>query len=96
MSTSEPTVRASTAYYVQSAIAFAVAFASTLGGVVYLPISPWPRAFLAVCTLFLVTSCFGLAKVVRDTHESHQVRNRLDEARIEQIYAEHNPLKSAV
>jgi hypothetical protein len=49
-----------------------------------------------VCTLFLVTSCFGLAKVIRDTHESQQVRNRIDEARIEQIYAEHNPLKPAI
>lgn len=96
MNTSEPTIRASSAYYVQSAVAFAVAFASTLGGIAYLPISPWPRAFLAVCALFLVTSCFGLAKVVRDAHESQQVRNRIDEARIEQMYVEHNPLKSAV
>lgn len=96
MSTTEPVVKTSNAYYLQAAIAFAVAFAATLGGIVYLPISPWPRAFLGICTLFLVTSCFSLAKVVRDVHETQQVRNRIDEARLEQMYAEHNPLKSAI
>lgn len=44
--------------------------------------------------LFLVSSTFGLAKVVRDQQEAATVRVRLDEARLEKLLAEHNPLSS--
>lgn len=89
-------LRATAAYYIQSAVAFAVSSGALLIGIVYLPMSAWQRGFLAVCGLFLVTSCFNLAKVIRDQHEAQQFRNRVDEARMEQIYAEHNPLKNVI
>jgi hypothetical protein len=42
--------------------------------------------------LFLVTSSFTLAKVIRDQQEAATVRVRLDEARLEKLLAEHSPL----
>ena len=41
--------------------------------VIYLPVDPWIRAFLALGTLFLTTSSFTLAKCVRDAQETQYV-----------------------
>ena len=49
------------------------------------------RAFLAVGTLFLVTSSFTLAKCVRDAQETSLLATRLDQARVEKILADHDP-----
>jgi hypothetical protein len=42
--------------------------------------------------LFLVTSSFTLAKVIRDQQEAATVRVRIDEARMEKLLAEYNRL----
>lgn len=47
--------------------------------------------FLGMSVLFLVTSAFTLAKVIRDQQEAATIRVRLDEARMEKLIAEHNP-----
>lgn len=39
---------------------------AALGGIYFLPLDPRPRLFLGVTFLFLVSSVFTLAKVVRD------------------------------
>ena len=52
------------------------------------------RGFLGMSVLFLVSSAFTLAKVVRDQQESASVSRRLDEARMEKLMAEHDPFKS--
>ncbi|BDD82529.1 hypothetical protein TPB0596_22920 [Tsukamurella pulmonis] len=65
-------------------------------GAFYLPMDPWQRGFMIVGTLFLITSCFNLAKVVRDQQESNSIRVRVDEARIDKLMAEHDPLRSVV
>ena len=41
--------------------------------------------------VFLVTSSFTLAKVIRDQQEAATIRVRLDEVRMEKLLAEHNP-----
>jgi len=43
-----------------------------------------------------VGSTFSLAKTVRDQHESESLRKRIDEARVNRIIAEHDPLKPAL
>jgi len=80
------------AFLVQCIVAFAVSLLATVVGILFLPLDPWQRLFLAISALFLVSSTFGLAKVVRDQQEASTVRVRIDEARIEQLLAEHNPL----
>lgn len=79
------------AFFAQAALAFGVALIGTIVGEVYLPIDPWMRAFLAVSTVFLVTSSFTLAKCVRDAQENLTVVSRLDQARLERLLAEFDP-----
>jgi hypothetical protein len=94
MTISESTSKTTAAFLVQCVIAFAVSFVATVVGILFLPLDPWQRLFLAVSVLFLVSSTFGLAKVVRDQQESASVRGRIDEARLEKLLAEHHPLNS--
>lgn len=82
-----------TAYYIQAAIAFGVSLGASIIGIAYLPLDAWQRGFLAITLLFLTSSTFTLAKVVRDRQEQTSVRARLDGARVEKLIAEHDPFK---
>ncbi len=93
METQTPTAKNTTAFFAQSALAFGIAMMAMLVAVFYLPADPWPKAFLALATLFLTTSSFSLAKCVRDAQESQYVVSRLDQARVDRILADHNPFK---
>lgn len=81
------------AFFVQAVIAFAVSLLGVAWAVLFLPLDPWARAFMGMTSLFLVSSTFTLAKVVRDNQESQTVHQRLDQARIERLLAEHDPFK---
>lgn len=93
MDTPTPASKNSAAFYAQSAIAFGVALVMMIFAILYLPADPWPKAFLALGTLFLVSSAFTLAKCVRDAQENQAVAARLDQARVDRILADHNPWK---
>jgi hypothetical protein len=94
MDTHAPAGKNTTAFYAQSAVAFGVALFTMLVAIYYLPAAGWPKAFLALGTLFLTTSSFTLAKCVRDAQESQYVVSRIvDQARVERILAEHDPWK---
>ena len=93
MDTPTPTAKNSTAFFAQSALAFGIAIFTMLAAIYYLPADPWPKAFLALGTLFLTTSSFSLAKCVRDAQENQHVVSRLDQARVDRILAEHDPWK---
>ncbi len=83
-----------TAFFVQAAISFGVALIGMIWAICYMPMDPWARGFLAMTSLFLVSSTFTLAKVVRDSQESLAVHHRIDQARIDKILAEHDPFRS--
>ena len=85
--------RNTAAFYLQAAISFGVSVVAVGTGIAYLPVDPWVRAFLAIGTLFLISSTFTLAKCVRDQQEASTVRVRVDEARIERLIAAHDPFK---
>ena len=85
--------KTTTAFYVQAMISFGTALTAVTFGVWFLPVDGWIRAFLCVGTLFLVTSTFTLAKVIRDAQETTAVASRLDQARVEKILAEHDPFR---
>src|SRR3954468_862432 len=93
MESQAPTPNTTAAFYAQPAIAFGLALFTMLAAVYYLPADPWPKAFLALGTVFLTTSAFSLAKCVRDAHESQYVVSRLDQARVDRILADHDPWK---
>lgn len=92
-SASATSSRNTTAFFVQAAIAFGVSLLGMLWAVFFLPLDPWARAFLGMTSLFLVSSCFTLAKVVRDNQENQTVHHRLDQARIDKLLAEHDPFR---
>ena len=93
MDNTTPTPKTTTAFFAQSAIAFGLAMFTMLVAIYYLPGDPWPKAFLALGTVYLTTSAFSLAKCVRDAQESQHMVSRLDQARVDKILAEHDPWK---
>ena len=94
MTTIATSPKPTAAFFIQSAIAFGVSAGSLLVGAFYLPVDPWQRGFLIVGALFLITSTFNLAKVIRDQQEANSIRVRVDEARLDKLMAEHDPLRS--
>ncbi|WP_067704618.1 YiaA/YiaB family inner membrane protein [Nocardia jejuensis] len=93
MSNPSAQTKGTTAFLAQATIAFGISFSATIIGIIYLPLDVWQRGFLVMTMLFLVSSCFTLAKVIRDQHETAKVTSRIDEARMEKLMAEHDPFK---
>ncbi|MFG2727916.1 YiaA/YiaB family inner membrane protein [Streptomyces canus] len=81
------------AFYGQAVASFAVAMAATAVGIFRLNADAWVRGFLAIAVLYLVTSAFTLAKVIRDRQEAGQIVSRVDQARLEKLLAEHDPFE---
>ncbi|MET7396759.1 YiaA/YiaB family inner membrane protein [Dactylosporangium sp. NPDC005572] len=82
------------AFFLQSALSFAVALAGVAAGIAYLPVDGWMRAFLAIGVLYTVTSAFTLAKCIRDRQETESVVQRVDQARLDRILTEHDPFRT--
>ena len=85
--------RTTTAFFVQSAISFAISLTVTIIGIGYLHNSRWVRAFLALGLLYVVTSSFTLAKCIRDRQEEAAIVSRVDQARLETLLAEQDLLR---
>ncbi|HEY9367755.1 YiaA/YiaB family inner membrane protein [Streptomyces sp.] len=81
------------AYYMQAVISFGIALGAVSLGIFNLDADVWVRAFLAIAVLYLTTSAFTLAKVVRDRQEAGQIVSRVDQARLEKLLAEHDPFQ---
>ena len=81
------------AFYAQAIASFAISLTSMALALVYLPAAAWVRAFLGLGLLYLVTSTVTLCKVVRDRQELSVVTNRVDQARLDKLLAEHDPFK---
>ncbi|MEU4893334.1 YiaA/YiaB family inner membrane protein [Streptomyces sp. NPDC044780] len=81
------------AFYGQAVASFAVAMVATAIGIFRLNADAWVRGFLAIAVLYLVTSAFTLAKVIRDRQEAGQIVSRVDQARVEKLLAEHDPFQ---
>ncbi|MFD4142313.1 YiaA/YiaB family inner membrane protein [Streptomyces sp. NBC_00390] len=81
------------AYYGQAVASFALALGAVALGIFNLEADAWVRAFLGIAVLYLTTSAFTLAKVVRDRQEAGQIVSRVDQARLEKLLAEHDPFQ---
>ncbi|RCW47012.1 hypothetical protein DFQ14_101355 [Halopolyspora algeriensis] len=82
-----------TAFFAQAAISFGIAVLAVVVGIVYLPVDGWVRGFLGLGVLYAVTSTFTLAKCIRDRQEGTTLVNRVDQARLDKLLAEHDPFK---
>jgi len=85
--------QSTTAFYGQAVASFSIAMAATAIGIFRLNADAWVRGFLAIAVLYLVTSAFTLAKVIRDRQEAGQLVSRVDQARVEKLLAEHDPFE---
>ncbi|WP_189718215.1 YiaA/YiaB family inner membrane protein [Streptomyces phaeofaciens] len=81
------------AFYGQAVASFAVAMSATAVGIYQLDTDAWVRSFLAIAVLYLVTSAFTLAKVIRDRQEAGTIVSRVDQARLEKLLAAHDPFE---
>ena len=69
-------------------IAFVVSFVGMVIGLVYMEADLAMKGFLGMAYLFSVSSCFTLAKVVRDRHESERFVNKVENAKTEKFLTE--------
>jgi hypothetical protein len=74
--------------------AFAVASVGTILGTIYLPVDAWVKAFLAMSYIFTVTSCFTLAKTIRDKQEATKIINRIKFAKTEKLLNDYEKIVS--
>jgi hypothetical protein len=90
-----PPVRPTTtrAYHAQAIASFALSLIAMAVGIAYLHVDGWIRAFLALGLLYVVTSAFTLAKVIRDRQEETRYTTRVDQARLDKLLAEHDPFR---
>lgn len=64
---------------------FGLAMALTAWGLVRMEVNPTYKAFLAVSWLFLISSCFTLAKTLRDAHEADLADARAQRRGLEEV-----------
>jgi hypothetical protein len=76
------------AWRFQVVVAFGIALALTTGGVAYLPVDKWVKGYLLMGLYFTVSSAFGLAKTLRDVHESNRIVSKITEAKTEKMLRE--------
>ncbi|MCP3989724.1 MAG: hypothetical protein GY724_11665 [Actinomycetia bacterium] len=79
----------SSGWVAQVWVAFGISMASSAIGLVYLPVDPWVRAFLAISFLMAVSSSISLSKTLRDIHESSRLVKKIDEAKVSKLLSEH-------
>lgn len=57
-------------------------------GVWALPADLWMKGYLTMASVFMLGSCFTLAKTVRDEHEAKRMANRIEDAKAERLLME--------
>lgn len=82
-------MRHSSAWLVQVWLAFAFSVGGTSLCIAYLPVDAWMKLSLSMGLGFTVSSTLTLAKTTRDQHESKQLVAKVEEAKVEQLLAQH-------
>jgi hypothetical protein len=77
----------------QAAIAFGIALLAVAYGIAKLPLDGWARGFLGLGLVFVTSSAFTLAKVIRDRQDMQEVTTRVDKARLDKLISEHDPFE---
>ncbi len=84
----EPVLHDSSAWRFQVIAAFCIALGLTTLGIFYLPVAIWTKGYLLMGLYFTVSSCFALAKSLRDAHESQKLSSKITEAKTEKMLRE--------
>ena len=70
-------------------ISFAISFIGMIVGLVYLQMDIYQKAFIGMTYLFSISSCFVLAKVVRDKQESEDYVKKIENAKNQQMISKY-------
>jgi len=66
-------------------MAFLLAFGLTISGVFMLEVNWWVKGYMLMGLVFLTSSCFALAKTLRDDKEITRTINRISDAKTQKI-----------
>ncbi|MCS6906093.1 MAG: YiaA/YiaB family inner membrane protein [Bacteroidia bacterium] len=66
-------------------ISFIIAIGGTILGIVLLDVSLSTKVFFAMGYIFSISSCFTLAKVIRDKHEADKLLAKIEKAKTEKL-----------
>ncbi|MCH2044529.1 MAG: hypothetical protein MK212_10470 [Saprospiraceae bacterium] len=89
MSTNVHQYNNSQSFYAMSWISFAIASLGTLLGLYFVELDWTVKAFFAMSYLFTVSSCFTLAKVIRDKQEGDRLHIKIEEAKTQKLINEY-------
>lgn len=70
-------------------VSFVVSFVGMVLGLVYLEMDLYQKAFIGMTYLFSISSCFVLAKVVRDKQEEGDFIKRIENAKTEKMLSKY-------
>jgi hypothetical protein len=82
----------SQAWIAQAWASLILSLIATTVGILYLPVNGWIKGYLGMGLAFTVGSTVSISKTTRDQYESKRLTARVDEARVEKLLAEHNPM----
>lgn len=68
---------------------FILTFGGLLIGIFIMEGDLWVKGFMAMGVIATVSSCFTLAKTLRDDHEAERLINRVTSAKTEKIITEY-------
>jgi len=71
--------------------AFGISLASTITGLLYLPVDMWVKGYMAMGLFFTIGSTITLSKTLRDEHEAKRLLNRIAEAKTSKLLKEYDP-----
>jgi hypothetical protein len=81
-------VQHSSAWVTFTYASFISALSMVVGGIVFLPVDMWVKAYFAMGVVLLVQTCIIVTKTLRDVHESKRLVNRIEDAKTERLLME--------
>jgi hypothetical protein len=82
----------STAWVIQTWAAFLISISITTFSVLNLPLDNWIKGFMGIGLAFSIGSSLTLAKTTRDLHKSKKLTSRIDEAKVQKLLSQDDPL----
>jgi len=78
------------AFYAMAWIGFVISLLGMISALIYLEADVAIKGFIIISYLFSVSSCFTVAKVIRDRHEANKLITRVETAKTERFLNEHS------
>jgi hypothetical protein len=80
----------SASFYMMAWIAFIISSVAMILGIIYLEANIHTKGYFAMGYFFTISSCFTLAKVVRDKHESEKLISKIEKVQTEKFIKENS------